>query len=165
MYEIYIQKNRDLKNKKMISQKNQIISDLRKEFHQGEYKKYFEKNKPINNEFIILGPVDNKKYKNPNVIPNTLLISFVKNDKKKKEDSFCNVKLKKYLNKKNIIISIGSACSTDKKKASHVLSSIKAPQEIKQGVIRVSLSDNTTNKDIKKFTTELIKYVKKQFNK
>ena len=109
---------------------------------------------------MVLGPKYNNNINAPNVLPNTILISFVKNEG---SGDFCNVNLKKHLNKKNIIIAIGSSCSTNKKEASHVLSSIKAPQKIKQGVIRISLSDNTTLADIKTFVKELIKYVKKQF--
>jgi cysteine desulfurase len=72
------------------------------------------------------------------------------------------VELKKYLNRKNIIISVGSACSTSSKKASHVLYSIKAPERIRQGVIRVSLSDNTTSAEISTFMKELISGIRKQ---
>ena len=100
------------------------------------------------------------------MIPNTLLRSFVKNIPFENEayKPFCNIDLKKCLGRKNIIISVGSACSTSSDKASHVLYSIKAPEQIRQGVIRISLSDSTTAKDIKIFTDELIKCVKKQMS-
>lgn len=156
--------NRDSKNKKMYLQKKQIVFELEKVLPQGKYKNYFAEKKPTRNEFIIMGPECNNSYKNPNVLPNTLLISLVKNVPFEGEGykPFCNVDLKKCLNRKNIIISIGSACSTSSKKASHVLYSIKAPERILQGVIRVSLSDNTTNAEIATFMKQLIACIKKQ---
>mgnify|MGYP001104451744 CR=1 FL=1 len=86
------------------------------------------------------------------------MLSFVKNT----GEPFCNVKRKKDLNKKNIIISVGSACSTSSKKASHVLKAIKAPPQIFRGVIRISLCDENTQKEIDVFIREIVKSVKKQ---
>jgi len=156
--------NREIKNKKMYTQKKLIIFELEKSIPLGKYRNYFSKQKPKRNEFIILGPECNGNYKKPNVLPNTLLLSFVKNTEfeGKASKPFCNVDLKKCLNKKNIIISVGSACSTNSEKASHVLYSIKAPTVVKQGTVRVSLSDDTTDKEIKTFIKELIICVKKQ---
>ena len=156
--------NRDAKNKKMYLQKKQILFELEKAIPRGKYKNYFEKNKPTRNEFVVLGPECNNSYKYPNILPNTLLISFVKNVQFEGEEHrpFCNVDLKKCLDKKNIIISIGSACSTSSKKASHVLYSIKTPEILRQGVVRLSLSDDNTSTEITKFTKELILCIKKQ---
>ena len=148
--------NRLSKNTKMLKQKKKIIAGIEKTIHRGDYKNYFGNSFPLDNEFIVMGnpDIDN------NMLPNTLLLSFVKNRKK----PFCNVNLKKALNNKNIIISIGSACSTKDPDASHVLVAIKAPLIIKQGIIRISLSDNTTDKDIDFFIKELSKSVIIQFN-
>ena len=156
--------DRDAKNKKMFLQKKQIIFEIEKVIIQGKYKHYFDKKKPTHNEFLVLGPECNGSYKNPNVLPNTLLLSFVKNVPLEGEiyKPFCNVALKNSLNRKNIIVSIGSACSTHEKKSSHVLYSIKAPDVVKQGTLRVSLSDNTTSKDITSFVVGVIASVKKQ---
>jgi cysteine desulfurase len=157
---------RDEKNKKMYLQKKEILLELEKVIPRGKYKNYFGKKKPIRNEFILLGPECNNSHKNPNVLPNTMLISFVKNVQFEGEGykPFCNTNLKKGLNKKNIIVSVGSACSTSSKKASHVLYSIKAPEVIRQGVVRISLSDDTTSTDIKTFVKELIVCIKKQIH-
>lgn len=162
----YTFKDRDLKNKKMILQKKRIIHGLEQKIPLGEYKRYFDKSQPTRNEFIILGPSCNGNHKSPNVLPNTLLLSFVKNraDENEEFKPFCNTELKKYLNKKNIIVSVGSACSTSSKSASHVLSAIKASNKIKQGTIRISLSDNNTNKEIDTFIKEIIKGVKAQMS-
>lgn len=156
--------NREIKNKKMYTQKKLIIFELEKSIPMGKYRNYFSKQKPKRNEFIILGPECNGNYKKPNILPNTLLLSFVKNIEFEGKPSkpFCNVDLKKCLNKKNIIISVGSACSTNSEKASHVLYSIKAPDVVKQGTVRISLSDDTTDKEIKTFLKELIVCIKKQ---
>jgi cysteine desulfurase len=155
-------KNRELKNKKMYELKKRFILELEKHIPQGMYESYFQKKKPNQNEFVILGPKCNNNIRNPNVLPNTLLISFVKNIG---ETKFCNIDLKKHLNKKDIVVSVGSACSTISEKASHVLYSIKAPPVIKQGVIRISLSDHTTLKEIITAVKEIIIAVKNQFKK
>jgi cysteine desulfurase len=157
--------DRSKKNKRMFQLKKQIIFELEKHIKKGDYKSYFAKKPPTENEFIVLGPECNGSYIKPNVLPNTLLLSFVKNKdypKKTELEPFCNVKIKKALNKKKIIISIGSACATSEVKASHVLYAIKAPEKIRQGVIRVSLSDHINDQDITTFTKELITAVKKQ---
>ncbi len=110
---------------------------------------------PMNNyEFVIIGPPF--KQKNHRVT-NTLLISIVNN-----KSTFCNIKLKKCLLDKNIIISIGSACNTDNKSASHVLNAIKAPDVIKSGIIRISIGDFTTARDISQFVSEFIQCIGKQ---
>lgn len=155
--------NRDSKNKKMFKQKKKIIAKLENAIPRGLYKNYFAEKKPDRNEFIVMGPECNGDYKKPNVLPNTILLAFVKNEHSGKEHKpFCNVDLKKCLNKKNIIVSIGSACATADKKASHVLFSIKAPEVIRQGIVRVSLSDDTTDSEIDTFIKELVHCVKKQ---
>lgn len=156
--------NRELKNKKMILLKKKIIFELERVIPQGTYKSYFSKKKQTRNEFIVLGPISNNSTKKPNILPNTLMLSFAKNVSfsKEKNKPFCNIDLKKCLNRKNIIVSIGSACSTSDSKASHVLYAIKAPEIIRHGVIRISLSDDTTEKEINTFIKVLILCIKKQ---
>ena len=150
--------NRNTKNSKMLKQKKRIVKELEKSITRGEYKTYFDKTEKKENEFVVIGNPDIEK----EMLPNTLLIAFVKNINTSKP--FCNVNLKKRLNSKNIIVSIGSACSTKDPDASHVLVAIKAPLKIKQGVIRISLSDNTIDKELDIFIKELIKSVVIQFN-
>jgi cysteine desulfurase len=152
--------DREAKNKKLMMQKKKIILGLEKSIHKGKYENYFVNKKMPHNEFLVLGPECNGDYKSPNVLPNTLLLAFIKNVEPEKP--FCNVNLKKCLHKKNIIVSVGSACLTNSKKASHVMYAIKAPDIVKQGIIRVSLSDDTTSKEIDTFIRELIKCVNSQ---
>jgi cysteine desulfurase len=60
------------------------------------------------------------------------------------------------MEKNGIIISVGSACNTSSAKASHVLTALRAPTEIKRGVIRVSWCDYTTVEDIEAFVSALV---------
>ena len=71
----------------------------------------------------------------PEYLPNTLLLSVVKRG----GANMCNKKLKEELEKEKIIVSIGSACNTSSEKASHVLTAMKLPPEIKRGTIRVAI--------------------------
>ena len=102
-------------------------------------------------EIIILGPTDNETAR---VLPNTVLFSIVKNVSDKYGD-FCNVKLRKDLDDRKIVVSIGSNCNTDSPDASHVLRAIQAPPEIIRGVIRVSFGDQNTKSEIDQFLTLL----------
>jgi len=92
-----------------------------------------------------------------NSLPNTLLISFVSLKYK-----FCNGRLKKYLNSKNIDISIGSACNTDSSQSSHVIQALNASKMIKKGIIRISLSDDSELKEAKRFLLEIDKFLKNE---
>ena len=59
-----------------------------------------------------------------------------------------------------IAVSAGSACSSGKVEASHVLSAMGLSQELAQGAIRVSLGFGTVSADIERFISawsELIK--------
>ena len=152
-------RNRDKKNQKMYDMKMMIILELRKHLKQGTYETYFNDVEKKRNEFVVMGPVINGNCKKPNVLPNTLLICFVKNVMISKTDKkpFCNIDLKKMLDCENVIVSVGSACSTSDKKASHVLYSIRAPDIIRQGVVRISLSDTTTKREIIEFLKILVR--------
>jgi cysteine desulfurase len=141
----YTFKNRDKKNKHLFALKKYIIDEISKVFKIGDFKNYATRDKITNVEpleIIFLGQID-EKYS----LPNTLLLSVAKNT----GSVFCNVKLKKALDKSGIIVSIGSACNTSSPNASHVLDAIRAPDVIKKGVIRVSLCDTTTKKEIQSF--------------
>ncbi len=91
-------------------------------------------------------------------LPNTLLISVVKNSPSKPE--MCNTEIKNRLAEKGIILSIGSACNTASKYASHVLYAINADDKIKKGALRISFGDYTDKKDKKKKIDELKIFIK-----
>ena len=107
-------------------------------------------------ELVFLGPTNKSS-----ILPHILSVAVVKNI----EDNignFCNIKLKEALDENNIVVSIGSACNTDKKEASHVMRAIRAPPIIKRGVIRISLGDHNTHSDIKTFLNKFDECVKMQ---
>jgi cysteine desulfurase len=89
---------------------------------------------------------------------NTLLLSVVKNTK----PYICNSKIKEYLEKKGIIISVGSACNTSSKKASHVLYAMGVDKYIRKGALRISLGCNTTYNDINAFINVFLEAIKQQ---
>ena len=147
---------RDAKNRKLLALKQYTLSKLGNAIPFADFATYLDptsKHKPA--EFVLLGQVDNAKS-----LPNTILLSIAKN----KGKSFCNVALKNELEKRNIIVSIGSACNTKSKNASHVLNAIKAPPVIKRGVIRISLCDTNTKKELDTFISVYLTAIKKQLS-
>lgn len=100
------------------------------------------KNKKEKYKICIIGPELSKS----NRLPNTLLISIIKNPTFDKP--FCNVLFKKALDKQGLVVSIGSACNTSSKNASHVLTAINAPQIVLSGILRISICDTTTKKNV-----------------
>lgn len=79
---------------------------------------------------------------------NTVLCSFILRDPLKR---FCNLKFRKALLDHGIKVSIGSACSTKLKGASHVLHEIGAPFIIRAGAIRFSFSDKNSLSELDYF--------------
>lgn len=151
-------KDRKAKNLKVLKLRELLISLLKKDFNVIGYADYLQEkkhNKPnletttpkkfdkCIKQIVIIGPPQEHKQL---YLPSTILMSIVDHGKR-----ICNVKLKKLLESKNVIVSIGSACNTASPKASHVLTALGAPPEIKQGVLRVSLGDYNTVEDVKKF--------------
>ena len=84
---------------------------------------------------------------------NTVLVSFID---AKPGARFCNLKFRDLAHQKNIKISIGSACNTDQKGASHVLHELNLPFIVRAGVIRVSFGDCNTFAEIDEFERRLI---------
>lgn len=89
-------------------------------------------------------------------LPNTLLISIITKNK------FCNVDIKKYLEKRKITVSISSACLTKSANASHVVCAVLASPEMKRGTLRISLSDDNTDEECERFSKALIKGIDAQ---
>lgn len=147
---------RSEKNKQLLQWRNEILDQLAKHYPVVEYhawrkracggaKRGTKNSKARDFTIVLLGP---PRSETNSYIPNTILMSVVDCNAK-----MCNIKMKRYLESKGIIVSIGSACNTSSKKASHVLESMGAPPEIKRGVLRVSTGDYNTAADIKKFIT------------
>jgi cysteine desulfurase len=150
--------DRKKKNAKLMSFRKYLLERLRKKFHFGEFIDYvnqeFSDNRPPL-ELVSLGPPEDKP---EFILPNTVFLSVAKNRGK----PFCNVELKKFLDSKNCVVSIGSACLTSSDKASHTLTSIGAPPVIKRGVIRISFGDYNIKTDVDKFVKILMLGIAKQ---
>lgn len=156
----YTFKNRLKKNQHLLALRNYTLDKLSENFKFGSFKDYAEysseggiaipisRNVKLDNskepiELISLGPNKNDK----NILINTILLAVCKNTCK----YFCNINLKNYLEEHGVIVSIGSACNTFNKNASHVLNAIDAPTVIKRGILRISFGDHNTFKEIDKF--------------
>ena len=103
---------------------------------------------------VFLGPVD-KKIPDNRSNPNTILLSIISLSdimgKQHPYNRFCNIKLRSDLAAQNVVLSIGSACNTGEKGASHVLHALDAPFVVRCGVVRISLSDYTTMREVRAF--------------
>jgi cysteine desulfurase len=86
---------------------------------------------------------------------NTILLSIVK----RSPPLICNAEIKKKLEARGIIVSVGSACNTASTRASHVLYAMYADELIRKGTLRISLGDDTTHDDAKKFIQELLRII------
>jgi len=148
---------RNLKNKHMLQLRNMCIMLLRKKIMIDYYDDYALKKTKIDKVGILLfGPhIENLDQ----YMHNTILLSIVS-----PVHMICNVLLKKYLEKNNIIVSIGSACHTHSKNASHVIMALKADPVVRRGVLRVSFVDTTTKEEVEKFVNVLIAGIHKQIN-
>lgn len=149
--------NRKSKNQRLFKLRDTLLAKLAKVYKIANYPDYLDDSKTDKEdiEIISLGPPDDKK---GFILPNTVLLAIAKNRGK----PFCNVELKKFLDSKNFVVSIGSACLTKSDKASHVLTAIGAPPVIKRGVIRISFGDNNTIEEINKFVKVLQQAIDKQ---
>ena len=150
--------DRKKKNIKLMNLRTHLLEKLKQNFIFADYTSYLVENgkhEPL--ELVSLGPPENKP---AFILPNTVLLAVVKNIKK----PFCNILLKKYLDERNIVVSIGSACNTNSKFSSHVLDAISAPDVIKRGVIRISFGDKNTIKEVDYFVKVFIEAVKAQTN-
>lgn len=129
---------RSEKNKKLLTLRAQTIKILSKCFT--HLKSLRDECKGIG--FYVLG--------NKNTLPNTLLCSFIVQNKR-----LCNIKLKKWLESKKIIVGIGSACNTSSSKASHVIQELDLPDIAKRGILRISFGDQNTKKDVEHLCSEV----------
>lgn len=156
--------NRAQKNTKLYHQRQYIIDKLATYFDIGDYKQYIATPATSRRgvELVFLGTPNTKinQAKERRVLPNTLMIAVAKNV----GEPFCNGKLKTELGNRGVIVSIGSACNTSSPDASHVLGAIRAPDVIRRGVIRVSLCDDTTKKDLDAFIAAFVKATKLQLS-
>jgi cysteine desulfurase len=92
-------------------------------------------------------------------LPGTLLLSAVKHSAKGPD--MCNTEVKEKLAARGIIVSIGSACNTASKYASHVLGAIGADDKLKKGALRLSFGDDSTKNNVEAFAVEFAKIISK----
>ena len=164
---------RPSKNAKLRMLRQHMITGITKQFPRGRYENYVSRTAEQKEdvEVVILGergPMRAPKSSTAakpaaraipdQILPNTVLIALAKN----KGKLFCNTKLKTALEKTGIIVAIGSACNTSSPDASHVLAAIHAPDVIRRGVIRISLCDHTTKKEVDSFIREFTRAAEAQ---
>jgi cysteine desulfurase len=140
--------NRSKKNAMIYNIKKYICDELVLRVPSLNYEEYVNDKrlrKPLIEIVFISGL--GKKY-----LDTTLFISIVK----RKKPYICNKKIKDYLEKKGIIISVGSACNTSSPTASHVLYSLGCDELIRKGALRISFGDNSTMEEAKVFVREFI---------
>lgn len=85
-------------------------------------------------------------------LPNTVLFSLVK----KCEPHICNSHTKQELENLGFILSVGSACNTSNKKASHVLYELGADEAIRRGALRMSMPDDCTTDAIDRLVSAIV---------
>jgi len=110
---------------------------------------------------VVIGPIDSDGYPiDEKTLPNTLMVSVLNLPTMEKVNDykpFCNMKLKSNLAADDVIVSIGSACNTSEKGASHVIKAMGAPFIIRCGVVRISLGDYNTESQVRQFAKKFIK--------
>lgn len=142
--------DRTAKNKLMLDIKKRIMDLLSKRIPCQTYKEYLEAPLSYPIQVVFLSTAE-KVY-----LPNTLLLSVVKRTK----PDMCNINLKKLLESKGVIVSIGSACNTSSSKASHVVTEMNVDQYIRKGAIRVSIGDENRIDEADRFVNIFIAALK-----
>jgi cysteine desulfurase len=168
--------NREEKNAKLLKLKTKLKQKLNERIDVIDYEDYLKRKDKIYEhpmlEIIWLSPNESSE--------NTALISFIDYKRPKR----CNLYVLEKLREKNIIISEGSACNTNKttksdtkdinmndfnikkiehkdKKHSHVLDAMGADDLIKNGTLRISFGDHNTIDEVDMFVGAFVDILKK----
>ena len=147
---------RTAKNAETLKIKRYIMKELSLRIPARHYSEYHSGEPAAGNrlpevEIIFLSGV--KDY-----LSNTILLSVVKRTK----PMICNIILKTELEKKHIIVSVGSACNTSSASASHVLDALDADVLIRKGALRISLGDKSTMREAETFVETFLRIVDNQ---
>jgi cysteine desulfurase len=158
---------RESKNRTLEGLRAYIIGELSKAYHTISYAEYIDNKRQnpvaatnqVSNsttsaasyDIVIFGPGEVSAR-----LPNTILLAVVD-----RSGAFCNVIFKQHLDKKGIVVSIGSACNTAQKGSSHVISALGCDAVMKRGIIRISLGDYNTKAEIEKFVEIFIAELEK----
>ena len=86
------------------------------------------------------------------ILPGTLFLTVYR-------PGFCNKKTRAALEERDVIVSLGSACNSQDHSASTTVNALELPEELQSGVLRISLGDDSTADDIKKFVKAFIDIV------
>ena len=141
------------KNAKVRSIKQYIVTEISSRIPTRTYTEYLRDPPKHDLEIIFISQCDER------YLANTILLSVVKLTAPK----LCNVKLKNELEKRGVIVSIGSACNTSSKMASHVLYALGADEYVRAGVLRISLGDDNTLDEAKSFVQIFLTLLKAGF--
>lgn len=134
----YTMLNRNKKNSAQLALKKYILTRLGEKFRIVAYEDGVN---AFTSPFIVIFGDCSTRY-----LPGVILMSLIAND-------VCNAKMKSALFRRGIIVSIGSACNTKSTSASHVLTALGADSLLRKGTLRISLGDESTIGDAKKFVT------------
>lgn len=143
--------NRLAKNQKLICLKEKLLNVFRKYCVEEDLENYMS-GKPFEIAKIPRG----KKYSFVQISKNSmniLLVAFIYKPSGFAEiqQRFCNIEFRKKLAECGVYISIGSACNTNQKSASHVLHALNLPFIIRCGTCRFSFDDYNYEGEIDKF--------------
>jgi cysteine desulfurase len=116
-------------------------------------------------EIVFLSGIKNGSPDDQDYLHNTILLSVIKRPSSKASAPMCNTEMKLQLEKRGIVLSVGSACNTASPKASHVLYAMDADEYVRKGALRISLGDLNTLDEAKKFIGEFMKVVAAQLAK
>jgi cysteine desulfurase len=127
--------------------KKVLLTDLSKVYPIKPYAEYVSDGaRPTGITIVVLSGVGD------NYLPNTILLSVVR----KSGPAVCNAKIKAELEKKKMIVAVGSACNTASPKASHVLYAMGADEYVRRGALRISMGTATTLADIRAFVAAFV---------
>lgn len=124
------------KSKKVMELRNNIVKQLSKKFecyYIGDFNKKLT-DKPI---LVFIEPRNFH-----GVLPNTISVSVARID-------VCNKAIRNGLEYKGILVGLGSACNGSAQ--SNIMARLGVPEELRAGIIRISLSSMNTQKEIDKF--------------
>jgi cysteine desulfurase len=144
--------DRTTKNSRLSDIKRTFIRQLSNRVPCRTYTEYLQDKPSHSLEIIVLSPYD------INYLASTIFISVVKHVKQGKP--ICNSELKHKLELAGYIVSIGSACNTDSKNASHVIYALGLDDKMKKGALRITLSDDTNPTDINDLPLTIAKILK-----
>lgn len=132
--------NRADKNAKLIRMRMGVIKSLQSRYETYDYADWTD-------DTIIQKPCAIVCFgTRTRVQPGCVFLSVILRDRRA-----CNTELKKSLERRGIIVSVGSACNTASKYASHVLTAMRACARVRAGALRITFGDDSTDVMLERF--------------